>query len=936
MAFANDAVWISVLPDMSKFGPQMAKGASRSADTTGKTLGSRMASGMGKTLKYGGAAAAAGAAAAIGTALYKGFNRLQGIDQAQAKLRGLGHSAKGVQGIMDNALASVKGTAFGLDAAASTAAGAVAAGVKPGKQLERNLKLVADTATIAGVGMDEMGAIFNKVASSDMIQGDVLAQLGDQGIPVLQMLSKEMGVSAAEVRKLASEGKVDFATFQNAMEAGLGGAAQESGKTFSGALANTQAAMGRLGAVVLGPIFEKIPGILEGMIGKIDALGPTAEKIGAALGSAFAFVGDVLAANVMPRLQVFGGFLRDDVLPVAMAVGGWMRENAELLKMIATFVGAATAAYVVYSTTVRIVAAATAAWAAIQKILNTQLKLNPIGMVVTALFLLGAALVLAYKKSDTFRTIVDKAWAGIKNAVSSAWNGFIKPALRAMSNYITNQLMPVVRQLWRDVVQPVFRLIGKIVKDVWHGVVKPVFKLWWAYIRNVLIPVIRFLFDKVVRPYFVAMGRAIKTVWVNVIRPVFGALRSFIMDKVVPGFRKGVETIGKVWDGLKSAARKPVQFVVDTVYNNGIRKVFNTVAKALGAKAALPHVSMGGSGGPPKGTTARALGGAGRIPKRAMASAMGGPVDWAKNIAGKGKKWVTGKMGGMVDGLLSKVGDSPWAKLAGSAARKAASMAADWLGDKAGAAQAKAKTGKMGKVGKAGRVLPAGSYRIGMPYLGYPGHYGADYPAGMGTPVFSPWPGRVTATYDLPGSNPYNNTPYRSYGRVVKVAHDNGLSTLYAHLSDRIGSTGRIAAGQQLGTVGTNGNSSGPHLHFEAMRGTGRFNPASLGIFDNGGWLKPGMGGVNLGTKPEPVFNPRQWDTLRRVVAQSESAALRSTLVSGVSAPASRGRGGLSDRDISRIADAVASGAYEGAYDGVALRETNNYTRGRAGSRWSQ
>src|SRR5690606_16368687 len=43
----------------------------------------------------------------------------------------------------------------------------------------------------------------------------------------------------------------------------------------------------------------------------------------------------------------------------------------------------------------------------------------------------------------------------------------------------------------------------------------------------------------------------------------------------------------------------------------------------------------------------------------------------------------------------------------------------------------------------------------------------------------------------------------------------------------------------------------------------------------NGGWLKPGMGGVNLSAKPEPVFNARQWDTLRRVVAQHDSATVR-------------------------------------------------------------
>jgi len=317
-----------------------------------------------------------------------------------------------------------------------------------------------------------------------------------------------------------------------------------------------------------------------------------------------------------------------------------------------------------------------------------------------------------------------------------------------------------------------------------------------------------------------------------------------------------------------------------------------------------------------------------------MASAMGGPVDWAKNVIGKGKKWVASKMGGMVDGLMGKVGSSPWAQLASAAARKAAGLAGDWLGNLAGEKKKAASAGKMGKVGKAGRVLPAGSYRIGMPYLGYPGHYGADYPAATGTPVFSPWPGRVTATYDLPGSNPYNSTPYRSYGRVVKVTHDNGISTLYAHLSDRIASTGRIGAGQQVGTVGMNGNATGPHLHFEAMRGSGRFNPASLGIFDNGGWLKPGMGGINLSTKPEPVFSAQQWDTLRRAVSQHESAAIRS--LTGARARAQQSGTGLTESQLGRVMDVVAEQVYSATYDGITQRDTAAYQQGRVSERLSR
>lgn len=244
----------------------------KTADSVGQSAGSKMASSLGKTFKAGAVGAGAAVAGVLGTALTKGFARLNAIDQAQAKLKGLGNSAEDVSKIMDDAMASVKGTAFGLGDAATVAAATVAAGVKPGQDLQRTLKLVGDAATIAGTDMSSMGSIFNKVATQNKIQGDVLAQLGDQGIPIVQLLADEMGKTAEEVTDLASKGEIDFATFQNAMEAGMGGAALESGKTFQGALDNAGAALGRLGEAILDGPFKAAPGIIGGATAAIDGL----------------------------------------------------------------------------------------------------------------------------------------------------------------------------------------------------------------------------------------------------------------------------------------------------------------------------------------------------------------------------------------------------------------------------------------------------------------------------------------------------------------------------------------------------------------------------------------------------------------------------------------------------------------------------------------
>lgn len=262
----------------------------------GLNFGKRMVGGL--ALAVGGAAIA-GVGTLAGVALTKGLDRALSIQDATAKLAGLGHSGESVRQIMDNALASVKGTAFGLGDAASVAAGAVAAGIAPGEKLTRVLKLTADAATIAGTTMGDMGSIFNKVAASGKLQGDVIAQLQDAGVPVLQFVAKQMGVTAEEAANLASQGKVSFETFSDAMEAGLGGAALSSGATARGAFANVGAALGRLGAMFTTPLVAAAPAFFSTLGKAIDSLAvkaqPFADKFSAWVGPAIENAGNKIA-----------------------------------------------------------------------------------------------------------------------------------------------------------------------------------------------------------------------------------------------------------------------------------------------------------------------------------------------------------------------------------------------------------------------------------------------------------------------------------------------------------------------------------------------------------------------------------------------------------------------------------------------------------------
>ena len=95
-------------------------------------------------------------------------------------------------------------------------------------------------------------------------------------------------------------------------------------------------------------------------------------------------------------------------------------------------------------------------------------------------------------------------------------------------------------------------------------------------------------------------------------------------------------------------------------------------------------------------------------------------------------------------------------------------------------------------------------------------HQGLDFVAATGTPV------RVTAPGVVSRSEYWG-----AYGQMVEVEHAEGFSTRYAHLLARRVEVGeRLQRGDVVGTLGSTGRSTGPHLHYEILRHGRALNPA--------------------------------------------------------------------------------------------------------------
>lgn len=292
-------VTVEIVSDGSQFEKDVTKSvnsATAKAEAPAEKGGNKIGAALGKGVGFAAKSAGAVIASAFGASIVKGFGRLNAIDQAEAKLKGLGNTTEEVAGIMDNALSAVVGTAFGLDEAASLAASFMAVNIEAGDELTRALKITADAATIANTSMADMGDIFVDVAAAGKLTGDELNRMSDRGIDALGAVATHFGITREEAQKMVSAGEVSFEEFAAAMEKNLGGAALESGTTFVGAMRNMGAAMGRFGALILKPVFEGIKAIIPSVIAAIDAFSgafkPIMEEIGPQVAEAF----DTIAA----------------------------------------------------------------------------------------------------------------------------------------------------------------------------------------------------------------------------------------------------------------------------------------------------------------------------------------------------------------------------------------------------------------------------------------------------------------------------------------------------------------------------------------------------------------------------------------------------------------------------------------------------------------
>lgn len=375
---------------------------------------------------------------------------------------------------------------------------------------------------------------------------------------------------------------------------------------------------------------------------------------------------------------------------------------------------------------------------------------------------------------------LSETWAKTWSQIQAIWRVIGPPIITMVETGFRNLLI-ILETIWNGikilvetvlgVIRGIIRTVTALIRGDWAGAweaVKQTFSVVWngtkRLIENAVTGLSRWLSNS-----WDGIKTSASQLWGGVRDSIMGVVDPLV-SRMISAFERAKDGIGSALDKIKGAAARPINFVINTVWNDGLLAALNLIPGVNLARATpIRGYDSGGWTGPgPKYRPAGVVHADEHVwTKEEMRRFPGGH--------GAMERWRQDVLAGRTHHVPGYATGGPVRPVPGGHS--------GWNG---------------------------GRYRNG----GY--HGGLDFPAATGTPVRAMWAGTVTRARRM-------NT---SYGNHVIMAHANGLQTLYAHMSQILTAMGRsLPAGGAVGRVGSSGNSTGPHLHLEVRRGSARLNP---------------------------------------------------------------------------------------------------------------
>ena len=567
-------------------------------------------SGVGMSLTRGITAPAGIAATAVGGLVATlGFQRLVGLDTAQAKLRGLGYAAEDVDRISGSVTDAIEGTMVTMAEGVDIAAGALAAGIDEGEELEKYIRLVGDAAVASGRSTSEMAQIFNRVEGSGKLMTQELNML-EQSVPgVTAALADSYGVAQDEFREMVTNGEVDAEHFRGVMDEFMGGMGEAYSDSFAGMSKNILAYLGIVGEEMLRGAFPQIKESMAEFIEFLQspAVMDFASKVGEFIGGAFETVIGWAKSLIDWWINLDGSTqkLILTVAGIAIALGPVLLIVGKLI----TFIGGVITAF-------------GSIIAVVGKVIGALgFLMNPITWIIAGIAALVAGIVWFVTQTEAGQAAVSASWAWIQAAIGAVvtwatdtawpmlqavWEGiasgaewlwgkmvsvwdWIKGAISSVVSWLTETAVPLMQAAWDGVVsgaqwlwgilEPIFIMIAAIFlyvgQTLWNIYTSYIKMMWDAFVA-----IVTWVWESILQPVFgfisaafQALGEAFRWVWDNVIRPMwdtFVAILQWVWASIVqPTFTLIVNAFRSLGQGFQN------------IYNSILKPVFDMVAAII-------------------------------------------------------------------------------------------------------------------------------------------------------------------------------------------------------------------------------------------------------------------------------------------------------------------------------------------------------------------
>lgn len=472
--------------------------------------------------------------------------------------------------------------------------------------------------------LDSVTQVFGEMQSKGQIMETQIRELQIRGIPALQILASEYGVSTTQMAAMIKAGKVmaddALPRLIDGMEKGtkttaaMGGEMAKQSLTFKGSVSNLKDGLTQFAAGAFKPVFDSLNGVTAKMAG--FASGGQLEKFVAPISNA-----------VGAGLKSFGGFITklfDDLKPAAPVIKDLIDNMIKFsivkqifeavgptLLVVAQAIGAIgankTAAHIIADLVEGFIMlkGAQEAWNIVMAITDALMEANPLTLIVEGVILLAIGFVALYQHVKVFRDVVND----LGDVVSAVWHGivvgfdFVKDGLTAGFRYVAGILESAFKSgpaqsvigwlieqfqllravvvgevkligsilgwLWTDVLGPIgfaiidsIKTVGAIFTWLWKEIISPVVDGIWFALRLLFVIV----FTLLVTPFVIAyhlIEAPIMALWNDVLKPFF----DWFGDAAKWLWKNALEPFGDFVSGLFSGklTRALVSFWKDSI-----------------------------------------------------------------------------------------------------------------------------------------------------------------------------------------------------------------------------------------------------------------------------------------------------------------------------------------------------------------------------------